>query len=84
MIVQQENFILNETHGGFSERDFHSKAILNKDGDSLLSYKIQRNRMYRANAAVTEIEELKKSHEALREELVGIKDILLKLTADSK
>ena len=65
--MKTENLKLKESHNGFSERDIHSKAILNQDKNALLRYKIQRSRM---------IEMSEKSHEiqTIREELNDIKN----------
>lgn len=65
--MKTEHIKLKESHNGFSERDVHSKAILNHDRNALLRYKIQRNRM---------IEMSEQSHEiqTLREELSDIKN----------
>lgn len=75
-----EKIELKESNRGFTERDMHSKAILNGDKDSLLKYKIQRNKLI-SNA--NELQQIKKDFNSLQSELCEIKSLLLKITAGS-
>jgi len=70
---------LSDAKNGFSERDLHSKAILNKDCDMLLKYKIQKNRMNNMASSLSEIETVKSEIQSLKSEMSEIKNILLKL-----
>lgn len=76
----QKNIELEEVRNGFSHRDMHSKAILNGDRDSLMKYKIQRNKMARMNSAASEMQDIKSEVESLRSELHEIKNLLLQIT----
>lgn len=64
-----------EPVSGFTERDAHSKAILNTDIDLLLKYKIQRRKM--ANSK--EIENIREDVINLKNEMIEIKELLLTL-----
>ena len=64
-----------EPVSGFTERDAHSKAILNTDIDLLLKYKIQRRKM--ANSK--EIENIREDVTNLKNEMIEIKELLLTL-----
>lgn len=79
-----ENIELNEARNGFSHRDLHSKAILNSDSDSLLRYKIQRNKMRTLSASTSEIEKLRSEFTSLKSEISELKSLLLQITAGSK
>jgi hypothetical protein len=79
--MNSEIIKLKETHNGFSERDIHSKAIISKDADSLLKYKIQKNRMGHIASNARELESIRSEFNSLREELGEIKHLLLKITA---
>jgi len=81
--MTQKNIELEESRNGFSHRDMHSKAILNGDRDSLMKYKIQRNRMAKMNSTANEIQTIKTDVESLRSELLEIKNLLLQITAGS-
>jgi hypothetical protein len=72
-----EKIELKETRNGFSERDLHSKAILNTDQDSLLKYKIQRSRMQNMNTMSNEIEKLKM-------QVMEMQEIIKKFTVGNK
>lgn len=82
--MQQNNIELKETRNGFSLRDLHSKAILNKDQDSLIKYKIQRNKMARLSANSNEIQSVREEVESLKDEIREMKNLLLQITAGSK
>lgn len=78
----QEKIELKDSKNGFSERDLHSKAILNTDSDMLLKYKIQRNRHITMNASVAEIEKIKNEFQTLKNELCDIKQLLLQIAGN--
>lgn len=78
--MKKEIVKLKEVHNGFSERDIHSKAILSKDRDALLKYKIQKNRMNSLSSTAKDVESLRSEFLSLKEELSEIKNLLLKIT----
>ena len=51
----QEKIKLAEPLNGFTERDKHSKAILNTDVDSYLKHKIQRRNLSDINRSTQEL-----------------------------
>jgi hypothetical protein len=67
---------------GFTERDAHSKAILNTDIDSLLKYKIQKRKSIDINKNSSEIDALKNEIVQLKCDLTDIKTLLLKITKE--
>lgn len=75
---------LSENKNGFTERDMYSKAILNTDPESLLKYKIQRNRYKMLSIRNSEIENLKNEYQSLKEEIGEIKTLLLQIAAGKK
>lgn len=79
--MKKEIIKLKETHNGFSERDIHSKAILSRDRDSLLKYKIQKTKMNSVASNMKDMESLKEEVLSIKEELSDIKNILLRITA---
>lgn len=79
-----DNIRLKENINGFSERNTHSKAILNSDSNSLLNYKIQRNRVRVMNETTNEMNKMKTEVSDMKKELNEIKELLLKLTAGNK
>jgi hypothetical protein len=81
MMNNKEIIKLKEVHNGFSERDIHSKAILSRDNDSLLKYKIQKNRMNSISSSAKEMESLKSEFISIKEELNEIRNLLLRITA---
>lgn len=80
MMMKKEIVKLKETHNGFSERDIHSKAILSRDRDALLKYKIQKTKMNSVASNMKEMESIKEEVLSIREELSEIKNILLRIT----
>jgi hypothetical protein len=82
--MKKEIVKLKETHNGFSERDIHSKAILSRDKDSLLKYKIQRTKMNSVASNMKDMESLKEEVLSIKEELTEIKNILLKIISDKQ
>lgn len=71
---------LKESKNGFSERDLHSKAILNKDSEMLLKYKIQKNKYLSMSSSVAEMENLKNDFQMLKNELSEIKTLLRQIS----
>lgn len=76
-----ERLELKEKVSGFTERDMNSKAILNTDLSGLLSYKIKKHRTYRLNEDVAEIQKVKDELSSMRNEMLEIKQLLLKITS---
>lgn len=75
-----ERIELKEKVLGFTERDLHSKAILNTDTAGLLRYKIQRQKSTRLNEGVAEVQRVREELSALKGEMSEIKQLLLKIT----
>ena len=69
---------LDEQVSGFTERDRHSKAILNTDTDALLMYRIRQNRGARAKKNEDELMSVKTELEIIKEELTEMR-LLLKM-----
>ncbi len=65
---------LSEPIHGFTQRDAHSKALLNTDLSGLMKYKLQRERHFQG---IQEINKVKSDISSLKDELKEIKDILL-------
>jgi hypothetical protein len=75
-----ETIELKEKASGFTERDLHSKAILNTDTAGLLRYKIQRQKTVKMNEGVAEVQRVREELTALKSEMNEIKQLLLKIT----
>jgi len=75
-----ERIELKEKVLGFTERDLHSKAILNTDAAGLLRNKIQRQKSTRLNEGVAEVQRVREELSALKGEMSEIKQLLLKIT----
>jgi hypothetical protein len=69
--------IVSEPVRGFTERDTNSKAILNKDIDSLLTYKIQKLKLIDINKNKETLESIKKEISEMKTNLIEIKSMLL-------
>ena len=67
---------LDEKISGFTERDLHSKAILNTDSVGLLRYKINRQKNIKINKGHRVADEMF----ALKNEMNEIKKLLLQIT----
>ncbi len=65
---------LSEPIHGFTERDAHSKALLNTDLNGLKKYKLQRERHFQN---IQEMNRVKSDIVSLKNDLKEIKDILL-------
>jgi hypothetical protein len=65
---------LSEPIHGFTERDAHSKALLNTDLSGLMKYKLQRERHFQN---IQEMNRVKSDIVSLKNDLKEIKDILL-------
>lgn len=72
-----KKLIVADAYAGFTERESHSKALLNTDVQSLLKYKIQRKKF---TGGTQDIERMKSEVNEIREELSEIKALLLKIT----
>lgn len=68
---------LSESIQGFTERDAHSKALLNTDTNGLLKYKLQRERYLRS---IQEMSKVKSDLSSLKEELIEIKQLLFMIS----
>jgi hypothetical protein len=69
--------IVSEPVRGFTERDTNSKAILNTDIDSLLTYKIQKLKLIDINKNKETLESIKKEISEMKTNLIEIKSMLL-------
>lgn len=78
-MMTSEKLKLKETHNGFSERDIHSKAILNQDRNALLKYKIQRSKLSSASATSQELQSLKTEFTEMKTEISELKSLLHKI-----
>jgi hypothetical protein len=76
----QEKIKLVEPLNGFTERDKHSKAILNTDVDSYLKYKIQRRNLSDINKSTQELGVIRNEVNELKKDLTEIKTMLLQIT----
>jgi hypothetical protein len=65
---------------GFTERETHSKAILNTDMDSLLNYKIKKRKFGEINKNLNELLRVKSEVEEIKNDLSEIKKLLLQIT----
>ncbi len=79
-----ERIELKEKVSGFTERDLHSKAILNTDTAGLLRYKIQRQKTIKMNEGVQDMSRFREEMSSLKQEMSEIKNLLLKITKESK
>jgi len=75
-----EKIKLVEPLNGFTERDKHSKAILNTDVDSYLKYKIQRRNLSDINRSTQELSFIRDEVNELKKDLTEIKTMLLQIT----
>jgi hypothetical protein len=80
MVIVQEKIKLAEPLNGFTERDKHSKAILNTDVDSYLKYKIQRRNLSDINKSTQELGVIRNEVNELKKDLTEIKTMLLQIT----
>ncbi len=71
---------LDEKISGFTERDLHSKAILNTDSVGLLRYKINRQKNIKINKGVAEAHRVADEMFELKNEMNEIKKLLLQIT----
>lgn len=71
---------LEEKVLGFTERDYHSKAILNTDANALLKYKLQRHRHSKVQETNFELQRVKDEMVSLRSDLSEIKAMLKQIT----
>lgn len=78
--MKPQKLKVSDPINGFTERDAHSKAILNTDVDSLLKYKIQKKNIIGRQ----EIEGVKNEMSELKSELNEIKALLLKIVRNNQ
>ncbi len=71
---------LKDKVDGFTERDAHSKAILNTDKDALLKYRIQKQRYSKVNQNNEEFAKVKDEICNIKDDLCEIKKLLLAIT----
>jgi hypothetical protein len=71
---------LKDKVDGFTERDAHSKAILNTDRDALLKYRIQKQRYSKVNQNNEEFAKVKDEICNIKDDLCEIKKLLLAIT----
>ncbi len=69
-----ERLELTEQALGFTERDAHSKAILNTDRNALLKHKLQKERHMQSTQ---EVNKMKDEICSLKDDLCEIKKLLL-------
>lgn len=69
-----ERLELREQALGFTERDAHSKAILNTDRNALLKHKLQKERHMQSTQ---EVNKMKDEICSLKDDLCEIKKLLL-------
>ena len=80
----QEKIKLAEPLNGFTERDKHSKAILNTDMDSYLKSKIQRRNMLDINKSTQDLGVIRNEVNELKKDLTEIKSMLLQITTSRR
>jgi hypothetical protein len=79
-----EKIKLVDPLNGFTERDKHSKAILNTDVDSYLKYKIQKRNMSDINRSTQDLGIIRNEVNELKKDLTEIKSMLLQITNNSR
>jgi hypothetical protein len=84
MISSKNKVPIIEPVRGFTERDIHSKAILNTDMDSLLKYKIQKRKFTDINKGAEELSQIRNEVHLMKTELSDIKRMLLQITNESR
>ena len=84
MISSKNKVPIIEPVRGFTERDIHSKAILNTDMDSLLKYKIQKRKFTDINKGAEEFSQIRNEVHLMKTELSDIKRMLLQITNESR
>ena len=80
----QEKIKLAEPLNGFTERDKHSKAILNTDMDSYLKSKVQRRNMLDINKITQDLGVIRNEVNELKKDLTEIKSMLLQITTSRR
>jgi len=75
-----EKLIVKDAVSGFTERESHSKALLNTDVDSLLSYKLRKRKFNEMRKNSDEMITVKNEVEQIKLDLVEIKQLLLQIT----
>lgn len=72
-----ERLELKEQALGFTERDAHSKAILNTDRNALLKHRLQKERHQQSTQ---EVNRMKDEICSLKDDICEIKQLLLAIT----
>ena len=72
-----ERLELREQALGFTERDAHSKALLNTDRNALMKHKLQKERHVKN---MQEVNQMKDEICSLKDDLCEIKQLLLAIT----
>ena len=70
---------LEEEVSGFTERDYESKAILNTDVESLLAYKLQKQKQIEKMDQTEEINTLKSQVTEIKQDVTEIRLMLKQL-----
>jgi hypothetical protein len=83
-MISKNKVPIAEPVQGFTERDIHSKAILNTDVDSLLKYKIQKRKFTEINRGAEELSIIRNEVHLMKTELSDIKRMLLQITNESR
>jgi len=73
---------LEEKAEGITERDIHSKALLNTDAEALLRYKIKRQKNLDQRRMSNELDFLKTKVEDLSSDITDIKTLLTELVSN--
>lgn len=71
---------VKEPVAGFTERDPHSKAVLNTDTSGLLKYKLQKKKFSDINKTTDDINEVRQEVDVIKNELSEIKELLKQIT----
>lgn len=78
--MRTEKLVVVDAVSGFTERESHSKAILNTDVDSLLSYKIRKRKFSEMRRTTDDMTNVKNEVEQIKSDLSEIKQLLLQIT----
>jgi hypothetical protein len=71
---------LQEKVSGFTERDYHSKALLNTDSNALLKYKLQKYRHQKTLKTVDDLQKVRDEMVSLKSDMSEIKALLKQIT----
>jgi len=73
---------LEEKFAGITERDSHSKALLNTDTEALLQYKIKKQKSINQRRMANELDFLKTKVADLSSDITDIKTLLTELVSN--